>query len=131
MKIPPPAVFSIISAGLLLLGNILTYIAVATLRAHVSFHEFGETTRLYTAGIYRAVRNPITLGLAIIFSGFVLARPAVVPLVAMILFLLNAHYRINMEEVYLEKRFGNEYRRYQAVVGKYFPKMAGRKITAN
>ncbi len=129
MELPPPPGFSIISAGLLLLGNILTYIAVATLRAHVSFHEFGETTHLYTAGIYRAVRNPITLGLAIIFSGFVLARPAVVPLFAMILFLLNSHYRIKMEEVYLEKRFGNEYLHYQAVVGKYFPKMAGRNKT--
>ena len=126
MDIPPPAGFSIISAGLLLLGNILTYIAVATLRAHVSFHEFGETTRLYTTGIYRAVRNPITLGLAIIFCGFVLARPAVVTLVAMILFLLNSHYRIKMEEAYLEKSFGNEYLHYKAAVGKYVPKKVGR-----
>lgn len=131
IQIPPPAALSIVSAGLLLVGNILTYIAVATLRAQVSFHDFGETTRLYTAGIYRAVRNPITLGLAIIFGGFVLARPSVVMLIGLFIFGFNSHYRIKMEEVYLEKRFGLEYLHYKAAVGKYFPKKPGCKITVN
>ena len=128
MEIPPPAGMTIISAGLLLLGNSLTYIAVATLRAHVSFHEFGETTRLYTAGIYRTVRNPITLGLATIFAGFVLARPSVVMLLGLIIFLLNSHYRIKMEEAYLEKTFSNDYLQYKNTVGKYFPKIGRRNI---
>lgn len=122
-KIPPPTGLSIISAGLLLLGNSLTFIAVATLRANVSFHEFGETKRLYTDGIYRTVRNPITLGLGIIFCGFVLARPSVVMLIGLIIFALNSHYRIHMEEVYLETTFGNDYLQYKEATGKYFPKM--------
>jgi protein-S-isoprenylcysteine O-methyltransferase Ste14 len=127
MDVPPPDALSIIGASLLLLGNILTYIAVATLRAHVSFHEFGETTQLYTAGIYRAVRNPISLGLAMIFGGFVLARPSVVMFIGLILFVLNAHYRIKMEEVYLEKTFGDDYLRYKNIVGKYVPKVGRRR----
>lgn len=124
----PPAALSIISAGLLLLGNSLTYIAVATLRAHVTFHDFGETTRLYTAGIYRLVRNPITVGLVAIFTGLVLARPSVVMLIGLILFMLNAHYRIKMEEGYLEQTFGSDYLLYKNTVGKYVPKLGKRKI---
>ncbi len=118
---PPSSGLAIISAGLMLLGNSLTFIAVATLRAHVRFHNFGEATRLYTAGIYGIVRNPITLGLAAIFTGFVLARPSVAMLVGLIIFLLNAHYRIRMEEVYLERTFSHDYLHYKNTVGKYFP----------
>ena len=128
MDMPPSAGLAAISAGLQVLGNILTYIAVATLRAHVSFHEFGETKRLHTAGIYGMIRNPITLGLATIFAGFVLARPSAVLVIGWALFLLNSHYRIRMEEVYLEKAFGNDYLQYKNSVGKYFPKLGGRKI---
>ncbi len=123
LNIPPSSGPAIISAGLLLLGNSLTYIAVAMLRAHVRFHDFGEATRLYTAGIYRYVRNPITLGLAAIFTGFVLARPSVVMLLGLVIFLLNAGYRIKMEEVYLEKTFSDDYLQYKRDVGKYFPKI--------
>ncbi|MGD9151046.1 MAG: isoprenylcysteine carboxylmethyltransferase family protein [Desulfobacterales bacterium] len=125
IKIPPTTGLSIISAGLLLLGNGLTFIAVGNLRANVSFHEFGETRRLYTAGIYRTVRNPITLGLGTIFAGFVLARPSAVMLIGLIIFALNSHYRIHMEEVYLEKTFGNDYLQYKDSVGKYVPKVGG------
>ncbi len=131
MEMPPPDGLSTISAGLMLIGNSLTYIAVATLRARVTFHDFGETTRLYTAGIYRLVRNPITSGLVTIFSGFVLARPSLVMLIGWILFVLNAHFRIKMEEGYLEKTFGSDYLHYKATVGKYFPKRGGRKIAGN
>jgi protein-S-isoprenylcysteine O-methyltransferase Ste14 len=122
INMPPPSVLSIISAGLLLLGNSLTYIGVATLRMHVRFHDFGEATQLYTAGIYRYVRNPITSGLVAIFGGFFLARPSGALLIGMILFLLNSHYRIKMEEVYLARTFSDDYLRYKKAVGRYFPK---------
>lgn len=123
IKIPPSAALSTISAGLLLLGNALTFIAVGTLRANTRFHEFGETTRLHTAGIYRMVRNPITLGLGTIFGGFVLARPSVLMLIGWIIFALNSHYRIQMEEDYLERAFGGDYLHYKHRVGKYVPKI--------
>jgi protein-S-isoprenylcysteine O-methyltransferase Ste14 len=89
----------------------------------VRFHEFGETVQLHTAGIYRHIRNPITLGLAAIFTGFVLARLSVVMLIGFCIFLLNSNYRIKMEEVYLERTFSDDYVQYKNTVGKYFPKI--------
>jgi len=105
----------------LVLGNVLTYIAVATLRCHVSFHGFGETTRLHTAGIYGYLRNPITVGLALVYAGFFLALPSAVMLIGLIFFLVNSNYRIKMEEIYLQRAFGDDYTRYRQQVGKFFP----------
>jgi len=116
----------VIAIACLVTGNILTYLAVATLKRNVSFYEFGEATRLYTAGLYAYLRNPITLGLALIYVGFCLALPAAGMVVGFILFLLNSSYRINMEEIYLERAFGEAYREYKRRVGKYFPKLFGK-----
>jgi protein-S-isoprenylcysteine O-methyltransferase Ste14 len=115
-----------ISIGCLVTGNLISYAAVATLKKNVSFHAFGETTRLYTSGLYGFLRNPITLGLALIYAGFFLALPSIIMLVGFIFFLLNSNYRIRMEEVYLERAFGDDYRQYKQAVGKYFPRVFGR-----
>lgn len=113
-----------IAIGCLVTGNIITYVAVATLKRNVNFHNYGETTRLYTAGLYGYLRNPITLGLALIYAGFFLALPTVGMLIGFILFISNSSYRINMEEIYLERAFGEAYRQYEQRVGKYFPKLS-------
>lgn len=115
-----------ISIGCLATGNLISYAAVATLKKNVSFHAFGETTRLYTSGLYGFLRNPITLGLALISAGFFLALPSIIMLVGFIFFLLNSNYRPQMEEVSLERAFGDDYRQYKKAVGNYFPRVLGR-----
>lgn len=117
-----PAFLMILSILLIIGGNVLTFVAVKTLRSHVTFHQFGETTKLHTAGIYGYIRNPITVGLAAIFLGFFVAIPSAVMLIGLVVFGLNSAYRVTMEEVYLERAFGEEYARYKKRVGKYFPK---------
>ena len=119
----PPNILRILSVCLLIIGNLMTFAAVRSLRSHVTFHPFGETTRLHRSGIYGYLRNPITVGLAFIFVGFLLALPCAVLLVGFVVFLFNSNYRVRMEEVYLQASFGEEYCRYQNQVGKYFPKI--------
>lgn len=118
----PPKILSVVSALLLTVGNIITFIAVYTLKKHVTFHNFGETTRLYTQSIFSFTRNPITLGLVAIFVGFVFALPSAVMVSGLVVFLWNSGRRIKMEENYLERTFGVEYSQYKATVGKYWPK---------
>ena len=55
-----------------------------------------------------------------------MTRPSVVMLVGLVIFLLNTAYRIKMEEVYLEKTYGDEYREYKREVATYFPKIQSR-----
>jgi protein-S-isoprenylcysteine O-methyltransferase Ste14 len=87
-----------------------------------SFHNFGETKKLYTGGIFGFVRNPITLGLVLIYGGFILALPSGVMILGFVIFLLNSSRRIKMEEHYLERSFGDQYLQYKKRVGKYWPK---------
>jgi protein-S-isoprenylcysteine O-methyltransferase Ste14 len=119
----PSGLIKTICILFLVAGNVLTYIAVVTLRAHVSFHEFGETTQLYTGGIYGCLRNPITVGLALIYAGFFLALPSAAMLIGFIFFLVNSTYRIKMEEVYLQRTFGEDYVLYKRQAGKYLPRL--------
>lgn len=119
----PPELMNATSAVFLVAGNIFIYTAVATLRSHVSFHSFGETTRLHMSGIYGCLRNPITVGLALIYVGFFLALPSAAMLIGFIFFLANSAYRIKMEEVYLQRAFGEDYQRYKRQVGKYIPRL--------
>jgi protein-S-isoprenylcysteine O-methyltransferase Ste14 len=123
LMVKPTGLMKTVCILLLVLGNVLAYTAAGTLRAHVSFHTFGEATRLHTAGIYGCMRNPITVGLALIYAGFILALPSAVMLAGFSLFLLNSAYRIKMEEAYLQSAFGEQYAQYKRRVGKYFPKL--------
>ena len=118
----PPKALGIASALLLVIGNFITGLAVFTLKKHVTFHHFGETKKLYTGGIFGLVRNPVTLGLVIIYGGFVLALPSVVMIFGFVILLFNSSCRIKMEEHYLERSFGDPYLQYKKRVGKFWPK---------
>ena len=118
----PPKILSVVSVSFLILGNIITFIAVFALKQHVTFHNFGETTQLYTKSIFSFIRNPITLGLVAISVGFVFALPSILMLFGLVVFLWNSSRRIKMEENYLHRTFGEEYLQYKKRVGKYWPK---------
>ncbi len=122
-----PEGFGMAAAVLLVFGNVLTFSAVISLRKHVTFHPFGEAATLYTAGIFGRIRNPISVGLAAVFAAFLLAFPSWVMLAGFVIFALNTHFRVHMEEVYLRKTFAEPYMHYQQRVGKYLPKLRSLK----
>ncbi len=119
----PLSGFRIAGMPLLVVGNLISTAAVYTLKKHVPFHEFGETKSLFTGGIYRFVRNPISTGLAAVYAGLFFYLPSVVMGVGFCIVLLNSAWRIGMEEIYLEQTFGDRYRHYKQKTGKYFPKL--------
>jgi protein-S-isoprenylcysteine O-methyltransferase Ste14 len=114
---------AILGSLLLIAGNVVSFVGVATLRRHVAFTEFGETRSLCKSGIYRRIRNPISLGLGCIFFGFFFYLPTVAMLCGACLFVLNSLYRIRMEEAYLLQAFGESYVRYRRCTGMLLPKV--------
>jgi protein-S-isoprenylcysteine O-methyltransferase Ste14 len=56
-------------------------------------------------------------------AGFFFYLPPVVTGIGFALFMLNSQVRIRMEETYLERTFGDRYRHYRKITGKYFPKI--------
>jgi protein-S-isoprenylcysteine O-methyltransferase Ste14 len=83
--------------------------------------EMPENHKLVTWGPYRYVRHPAYLAYFILFSGLFLT---LLNLLAMIPFIaIPGYIQITIiEEKLLEKRFGDEYRRYQQTTGRFLPK---------
>ncbi len=80
--------------------------------------------RLVVRGPYRHVRNPMITGVLLLLAAEALVLGSW-PLAAWLLafFLGNALYLPLVEERGLERRFGEEYRRYKAHVPRWLPRL--------
>ena len=80
-------------------------------------------TKLVVAGPYRHVRNPMIAGVLLMLTAESLlfgSWPLFVWVV--VFFLLNTVYFSRVEEPGLERRFGEDYRRYMANVPRWIPR---------
>ena len=83
---------------------------------------FDETRILVLAGLYKYVRNPMYVGVIGILLGesmFFWSRPLLV--YSLIMFTLFNVIVIGYEEHRLRSKYGDEYRRYCAAVGRWLP----------
>jgi len=112
----------------LLVGGILIAGGVALLasavrrffRAGTPLEVHRPAVALVTEGPYRFSRNPIYLGLALGYAGVAIAANSLWALLLLIPTLAVIRYGVvAREEVYLERRFGEEYRRYKAFVRRW------------
>lgn len=89
-------------------------------RAGTAVEPWRPSTALVTGGVYRHTRNPIYLAMALLYAGLALAIDSVMALVLLppLLALVQAGVVLR-EERYLERRFGDEYRRYRASVRRW------------
>ena len=72
------------------------------------------------AGPYRLTRNPIYLGMVLGLIGLAIAFNSLWLLMTLALFALVIRYSvITREEAYLERKFGDVYRRYRARVRRW------------
>jgi protein-S-isoprenylcysteine O-methyltransferase Ste14 len=102
-------------------GLLVCVIARSTLlRRGTNVSPLRPTTAIATGGIYRWTRNPIYIGgtLAMIGIGLIFKLSWLLPL--LVPSLLTLHFGVvRREERYLERKFGDEYRRYKAQVPRY------------
>lgn len=78
------------------------------------------SSALVTAGVYRITRNPMYLGMLLLYAGIALAAGGQWTAFAWVpVFLILNVYVIRREEVYLERRFGREYAAYRGDVRRW------------
>jgi protein-S-isoprenylcysteine O-methyltransferase Ste14 len=78
------------------------------------------TATIVETGLYRVTRNPIYLGMFLGLAGLAIAFDSLWLLVALAAFALVIRYGVvAREEAYLERRFGDVYRRYRARVRRW------------
>ncbi|MFW9938704.1 MAG: methyltransferase family protein [Candidatus Thorarchaeota archaeon] len=114
-------VFIIIGMILISLGYILEFLAIIELGINFRIGFPKEQTKLITKGVYRLMRNPMLLGIFFLVIGTFMSIPNVLTLISMILNIITFNSKAKDEEIFLIKRFGDEYKKYMAKVGRYLP----------
>ena len=89
-------------------------------RAGTNVDPYHPTTAIVEAGPYRFTRNPLYVGMALIYSG-ISARTNALPPVLLLpaVFAIMRRGVIEREERYLEGKFGEEYLRYKREVRRW------------
>ena len=108
--------------GALVAGGVaINLTAVPTmLRGHGTLNTSAPSAALVTSGPYRFSRNPMYVGLTLIYAGLTSLFAIMWAWPLLILALLDTNIRvITPEERFLERRFGEEYRSYMARVRRW------------
>lgn len=126
--LPPPFVIAGGDAARWALGGlpIIAGLALATAgirnfsRAGTPVPTNEPTRALATGGIHAWTRNPIYLGLFLLYAGIAVTAASPWALILMLPLSLTMRYGVvAREERYLERRFGDAYRDYKARVRRW------------
>jgi protein-S-isoprenylcysteine O-methyltransferase Ste14 len=142
--VPPPLLYAVpLAAGLLIqhwrhlpvvpgwaavpLGVACVFLGLVGLPAVLAFHRartspnpFRPSSALVTTGPYRFSRNPMYVGITLLYAGVALWVNTVWPLLFLPGILIVMYYGvIVLEEAYLERIFGDEYRQYARRVRRW------------
>jgi len=105
-----------------ILGFMLMGLAHKALFGMFIHGERQETSTLVTTGIFAHVRNPMYLGIFLIFLAFILVTFSIISVIPWILIIILFNQMTNYEEKDLEKIFGEEYLEYKSRVPKWIPR---------
>jgi len=121
IKVVPNSIAWILGGILIICGAVLTGSAV------LKFKDVGTTVRpdraastLVIAGPYKITRNPMYLGLALVYLGIAIAGQSVWALILLpVVLIIIQRGAIEPEEAFLEKRFGATYVSYKEQVRRW------------
>jgi len=107
--------------ALLLAGTAIPLSAIFRFRAAgTEVRPWMPSTALVTTGIYHYTRNPMYIGMSLIYAGIALLADSLIALAVLVPLLVAITYGVIMrEERYLEVTFGEEYRRYKGRVRRW------------
>ncbi len=114
LRLLPPG-WEWIAWVLFILGAALTgWAAYSLWKAKTPISPYEKSTHLVTGGAYRYSRNPIYVGLGLIFLALAVYRDSLwLVLLCGIAFLLIHFGVVRVEERHLEEAFGKNYRKYR------------------
>lgn len=97
------------------------------LAAEITFKKAGTAVRpdrptstIVSTGVYRWTRNPMYLGMSLCMTALALGLNSIWFLVALVVAIIAVtKLAIEPEEAYLERKFGDQYTRYKAMVRRW------------
>jgi protein-S-isoprenylcysteine O-methyltransferase Ste14 len=111
----------IIGGSLMLIGLALSAAGIRNFsRAGTPVQSIKPTRALVTTGIHGWTRNPIYLGMFLLYGGIGVAAQSPWVLILTLPLAITIRYGVvAREEAYLERRFGDAYRDYKARVRRW------------
>ncbi len=85
------------------------------------FDKNEPSEMLITGGILKYVRNPLYLGILLIYVAFILLSISIICIILFVIIFLIYNRMVNYEEKILEKMFGEEYLEYKRKASKWLP----------
>ncbi len=85
------------------------------------FRTHQPPDKLITKGILRYVRNPMYLGILLIYLAVLILSVSLIGIGIFIIIFLVYNWMVNYEEKLLEDMFGEEYKKYKTKVPKWIP----------
>jgi len=117
-----PAIFSSVAGVPLILTGVL-FIVAAILkmrRAATNVEPWKPTTAIIDDGVYAFSRNPIYLGMVLVYLGLSFLFNSFWFLPPLVLILPTIHFGVILrEEKYLARKFGDEYTDYKTKVRRW------------
>ncbi len=108
--------FTIIGSSFLLVG--LAFMKFRRSRTPIDYRK--PTTEIIATGPFAYSRNPVYVGMTMLMGGIAIAVDSPWILAMAIPAVLIIHnFVILREEAYLERKFGDDYRRYKAAVRRW------------
>lgn len=123
LEIPLPHFLERMVAGLALVigfGIMMTAIGLFK-KAGTESEPWKRVSALVTDGVYRWTRNPMYLGMTLIYLGFAIYMDSLITLLLIVpvTFWITRNV-IEKEEAFMTARFGTEYMAYRERVGRWF-----------
>ncbi|CAA9416074.1 hypothetical protein AVDCRST_MAG82-1114 [uncultured Rubrobacteraceae bacterium] len=89
-------------------------------RAQTNVDPYKPTTAIVQRGPYRLTRNPLYVGMTLMYGGFSVLANALAPILVLpAVFAVMRRGVIEREERYLERKFGDEYLQYKERVRRW------------
>ncbi|CAN5875461.1 isoprenylcysteine carboxylmethyltransferase family protein [soil metagenome] len=89
-------------------------------RAETNVDPYKPTTAIVERGPYRFTRNPLYVGMTLMYGGFSVLANALAPILLLpAVFAIMRRGVIEREERYLERKFGDEYLEYKGRVRRW------------
>lgn len=105
----------------ILIGFLFEILGIIALGINFRIELPTDETELITHGIYRTMRNPIVFGIYLLVIGSFLIIPTIIVLLICIFNIFTFNSKAIDEEKFLLRRFGEEYKNYTNIVGRYLP----------
>ena len=118
---PAHWISAIIAGSLILIGLALAATGIRNFsRAGTPVQSIKPTRALVTTGIHGWTRNPIYLGMFLVYGGIGVAARSPWTLILTLPLAITIRYGVvAREEAYLEQRFGDAYREYKTRVRRW------------